>query len=37
VCVKYSIDSGGKKYENSEWIIIENGLISEITVFYGTK
>lgn len=37
VCVRYCINSGGKKFGNCEWIKVENDLITEITVFYGSK
>ena len=37
VCVRYSINSDGKQFENCEWITVEKGEINEIIVFYGSK
>jgi hypothetical protein len=37
VCVRYKVNSDGKQFENSEWITLDNGLITEINVFYGNK
>lgn len=37
VCVRYSINSDGKQFVNSEWITLDNGVITGINVFYGSK